>query len=83
MIGGDKFTHYKSIPDFREYLLIAQHRPHTTQYIRQEDGSWSYREVNDLDANLVVASVDCVLELKDVYHDVSFPKPSVNIHPTE
>ena len=25
---GDKFTYYKSIPSFREYLLIAQHRPH-------------------------------------------------------
>ena len=30
---GDKFTHYKSIPSFGEYLLIAQHRPHVGQYI--------------------------------------------------
>ena len=78
---GDKFTHYKSIPDFREYLLVAQHRPHITQYCRLEDGSWSYREVNDLSARLALPSLDCVLEMEGVYQDVSFPEASVNISP--
>ncbi|MBI3421324.1 MAG: Uma2 family endonuclease [Acidobacteria bacterium] len=31
---GDKFSHYKSIPSFIEYLLIAQHRPHISQYVK-------------------------------------------------
>ena len=73
---GDKFTHYKSIPSLREYLLIAQHRPHITQYVKQEDGSWSYREVNDLSASLHLPSVDCVLDLSEVYRDVTFPAAS-------
>src|SRR3989440_7485426 len=34
---GDKFTHYKSISSFNEYLLVAQHRPHVTQFFRQSD----------------------------------------------
>lgn len=77
---GDKFTHYKSITSLREYLLIAQHRPHVTQYVKQEDGSWSYREVNDLSASLQLPSVDCVLELSGVYRNVTFPaKASPNI----
>jgi Uma2 family endonuclease len=70
---GDKFTHYKSIPRFTEYLLVAQHRPHMTQYSKQGDGSWSYREINDLSASLQLASVDCVLSLNEVYLDVTFP----------
>src|SRR5262245_32092987 len=37
---GDKFTNYKSIPSFREYLLAAQHRPHITQFIKRNDGEW-------------------------------------------
>src|SRR5262249_27091320 len=37
---GDKFTHYKSIPSLREYLLIAQHRPHVTHFVKQDDGTW-------------------------------------------
>jgi Uma2 family endonuclease len=77
---GDKFTHYKSIPSLREYLLIAQHRPHVTQYVKQEDGSWSYREVNELSASLHLPSVDCVLEVSEVYRDVAFPAtPAANI----
>src|SRR5258708_2933853 len=33
---GDKFTYYKSIPSLREYVLVAQHRPHITHYVREE-----------------------------------------------
>ena len=70
---GDKFTHDKSIPSFREYPLVAQHRPHITHFSKRDDGSWSYYEVNDLSARVVLLSVDCVLELKEVYQDVTFP----------
>ena len=31
---GDKFTHYKSIPSFNEYPLVAQHRPHVTHLVK-------------------------------------------------
>src|SRR5262245_61639053 len=43
---GDKFTHYKSIPSFREYLLVAQHRPHITQFVKRDGGEWLHREYN-------------------------------------
>lgn len=71
---GDKFTHYKSILSLREYLLIAQHRPHITQYVKQDNGSWSYQEVNEISANLYLPSLDCILELGEVYRDVTFPE---------
>ena len=77
---GDKFTHYKSVPSLREYLLIAQHRPHITHYVKQEDGSWSYCEVNDRSASVHLPSVDCVLDLSEVYRDVILPAvPSANV----
>jgi Uma2 family endonuclease len=77
---GDKFTHYKSISDFREYLLIAQHRPHITQYVKQEDSTWSYREVNEITATLMLPSLECVLGLDEVYQDVHFPAaPPLNM----
>jgi Uma2 family endonuclease len=69
---GDKFTYYKSIPSFREYLLIAQHRPHVTHYVKQQDGSWAYEEVNDLSDRLFLPSVDCTLALSEVYRGVEF-----------
>jgi Uma2 family endonuclease len=67
---GDKFTYYKSIPSFCEYLLIAQHRPHITHYVKQQDNAWAYEEVNDLDASLSLPSIGCILMLSDVYRDV-------------
>ena len=57
----------------REYVMAAQHWPHITQYVKQENGSWSYQEVNELSASLYLPSVDCVLELSEVYRDVTFP----------
>jgi Uma2 family endonuclease len=70
---GDKFTYYKSIESFCEYLLVAQHRPHVTQYVKQSGNSWSYREVNELSEKIYVASLDCELSLEELYTDVVFP----------
>jgi Uma2 family endonuclease len=73
---GDKFTHYKSIESFAEYLLIAQHRPHITHYVKGDDGTWQYEEVNELDKSLWLASLECPLELGDVYEGIEFsPSP--------
>jgi Uma2 family endonuclease len=69
---GDKFTHYQSIPNFSEYLLVAQHRPHITHLIKQADGSWIYNEYNDLTAVVRLASLNCELLMSEVYENVSF-----------
>ncbi|MGH9752343.1 MAG: Uma2 family endonuclease, partial [Blastocatellia bacterium] len=37
---GGKFLAYQSIESFREYLLVAQDRPHVTHYARQHRGKW-------------------------------------------
>lgn len=80
---GDKFTYYKSIPSFREYLLIAQHRPHITHYVKQADGSWSYEEINDLTATLRLMSLDSEMLLSELYEDVSFEATEKNVSGTE
>jgi Uma2 family endonuclease len=69
---GDKFTYYKSIPSFREYLLVAQHRPHITHYVRQEVGKWDYEEINELSSSLHLPTLGCPLALGEVYLDVDF-----------
>lgn len=69
---GDKFTHYQSIPNFQEYLLIAQHRPHVTHLVKQADGSWSQREYNDLDAVIKLLALDCEISLREIYEAVNF-----------
>lgn len=69
---GDKFTYYKSVASFSEYILIAQHRPHVSQFVRQENGVWTFMEFNDLTESVRCASVPCVLALNEIYRDVVF-----------
>lgn len=68
---GDKFTYYKSIPSFREYLLIAQHRVHVTHYVKQADGTWGYEEANDIGRVIDLTTVECKLPLNALYMGVS------------
>ncbi|MBI3651421.1 MAG: Uma2 family endonuclease [Acidobacteria bacterium] len=77
---GDKFTHYKSIPSFCEYLLVAQHRPHLSQFVRQEDGSWLQREFNDLKDAVQLSTLGCELPLSAVYQNVFFA-PTASVIP--
>ena len=72
---GDKFTHYKSVPSFNEYLLVAQHRPHVTHLVRRDDGAWVHNEYNDLEATPRLSSLDCELSMREVYENVSFDAP--------
>ncbi|HEX5081660.1 MAG TPA: Uma2 family endonuclease [Blastocatellia bacterium] len=67
-----KFTHYKSIPSFREYLLVAQDRPHITQFIKRHNGMWIHREFNDLNDPLGLAAMECEFSLSEVYQNVNF-----------
>ena len=77
---GDKFTHYKSIPSLLGYVLIAQHRSHITHYEKNPDGSWSYSEINEISASVFLASIDCTLDLSEIYRNVTFPaKPLPNL----
>jgi Uma2 family endonuclease len=70
---GYKFTYYKSIPSFTEYILIAQDRPHVTQFIKQDENFWLNREFNSLDEQFHLASLDCDLTLTELYQDIVFP----------
>lgn len=70
---GDKFSYYKSIESFSEYLLIAQHRPHVSQFVKHGDGIWANFEFNDLNDSVELKSVDCSLSLASIYRDVTFP----------
>jgi Uma2 family endonuclease len=72
-----KFTHYKSIPSFREYLLVAQDRPHITHFIKRHNGEWIHREYNDLKDIVRLISMDCEFSLTEAYQNVNFKPLSI------
>lgn len=68
---GDKFTYYKSIPSFSEYILVAQHRPHVSQFVKQDEG-WINFEFNYLSETVKLKFASCEFSLTEIYRDVDF-----------
>lgn len=68
----DKFTYYKSIESFSEYLLIAQDYPHATLFTKRTAEVWEHREYNSLDAKIRLTSLDCEISLAEIYLDIEF-----------
>ncbi len=75
---GYKFSYYKSIPSFTEYLLIAANRPYITQFIKQNENEWIQREANGLDGKLVLPTFDVEILLSEVYLDIEFLEDKQN-----
>ena len=71
---GYKFTYYKSIESFTEYILIAQDRPHVSQFVKQSENKWLNYEFNKIEDNFFLESVGCEIELTELYSGVEFPE---------
>jgi Uma2 family endonuclease len=68
---GEKFSHYKSIPSFRDYLLIAQNQKNITHYVKQSERSWLQTEYSDGEV-LQIASLECELDVDALYIGINF-----------
>ncbi|ACK72704.1 protein of unknown function DUF820 [Gloeothece citriformis PCC 7424] len=69
---GDKFLHYRSIPQFKEYILIEQTRYYVIQYTKTNDGKWLLTEYEGEENILSLESVDFEISFKDLYEGVEF-----------
>ena len=69
---ADKFTFYKTLPSFREYILIDQTKIKVEQYSKTENKRWSYSEYDEEDTALVFNSFELEVPLSDVYEQVNF-----------
>ncbi len=80
---SDKFTYYKSIESFTEYLLITQNRPHVALYTKQSETAWLHREYNSLDESVFLSSLDCEMALAEIYLGIEFPEIEPSRFPFE
>lgn len=69
---GEKFAHYRRLDSLNEYVLIAQGTRRVEHY-RREGDHWVLTEISNADADLTIASLGCVLKLRDIYDRVDFP----------
>jgi Uma2 family endonuclease len=68
----DKFRFYRSIPEFREYVLVNQSEFLVTQYIKTESNEWLFREYEGESAIVSFASVEVQMSMLDIYELVVF-----------
>jgi Uma2 family endonuclease len=73
---GRKFELYRSLETMAEYILIASRCVSVNRFVRQADGTWSFRAQTDLADTLDLAPIDCHLRLADLYELVTFDSPS-------
>ncbi len=69
---GDKFKLYRSLPSFREYVLISQNATHVDQFVKTKDGDWLLSDVDGEEATLRLKKVPFEITLGDLYDKVTF-----------
>jgi Uma2 family endonuclease len=76
---GDKFTYYRSIPQFQEYVLIDQYQIHIEQFSKTPQGNWLFSESDAKDGVLTVVSANCQIPHSQIYERVKFDRNEQNI----
>ena len=64
---GDKFTFYRSISEFKEYILIDQYQVHIEQFSKTPEGSWLFSESDVEDGILNLVSANCQIPHRQIY----------------
>ena len=69
---GEKFDFYRSIPEFREYILIEQSRYYLAQYTKTSENQWLFTEYNGENNILKLATVEVEIPFNEIYQEVDF-----------
>jgi len=63
-----KYEYYRTIPSFKEYILVHQDTKHVSVYTKQTDTTWIVRDYDGDDATAILYAIqECPLPLKRLY----------------
>ena len=63
------------MPSFKEYILIDQKKCHVEVRTKERPDFWQSTFLTDLSQTLYLKSLDCTLDLNDIYENIAFPIP--------
>ena len=75
---SDKFMYYRSIPEFKEYILINQYQYHVMQYVKTNDSKWIFTELESESDILTLQTIDFQIALSEIYEQVNFTQSNEN-----
>ncbi|MFB2924308.1 Uma2 family endonuclease [Aerosakkonema funiforme] len=67
-----KFSAYRTMGSFQEYLLIEQHTMHVEQFFKTDNKRWTFAEYDDADETISLNSISFQITLADIYDKVEF-----------
>lgn len=69
---GAKFTAYRTIPNFQEYLLVDQYRVRVEHYVKTGVNQWLLSEYTDPTVVLELSAIPCQITIADLYEGIEF-----------
>ncbi|MFL6260937.1 MAG: Uma2 family endonuclease [Thermoanaerobaculia bacterium] len=67
---GKKFQHYQQINSLAEYVLVSQDQPRIERFVRQDGNQWLLTTTTGLESTVSLASIQCTLDLAEIYDKV-------------
>lgn len=71
---GDKFLYYRSIPYFKEYVLIDQVNYFIEHYTKTENNQWLLKDYQDINNAIKLNSINVDVEISNIYENISITK---------
>lgn len=68
---GEKFYYYRSIPEFKEYILISQYQYYVMQFNKINQGKWVLSEYRNDNSALSLQAVKFDISFEDIYENVN------------
>ncbi len=69
---GGKFSLYRGLASFEEYVLISQDQPRVETFRKTLNNEWVLRTHEGLDKSVVLESIKVSLQLREVYEGIEF-----------
>jgi Uma2 family endonuclease len=67
---GEKFLRYRSLPSFKEYVLISSDKHLVESFYKESSSLWQMRTAIGLEAEIELFSINKKITLKDIYENV-------------
>jgi Uma2 family endonuclease len=69
---NDKFQEYKTLPSFREYVLIDPTKCHIETSFREEPDLWRDKTYKNMEDVIYLKSLDCTINIHSIYKKITF-----------
>lgn len=67
---GEKFEMYRSIPSFKEYMIVYQTVPKVQTWYKEDHDLWRIGNAEGIDKSIKLHSIGITVALKDIYKRV-------------